>query len=960
MPLFKRFIFLSLLLLFITFVSPVADSSEISISKAVSPIVIAHRGASGYLPEHSLAAYELAIELGADYIEPDLVFTKDGILVARHDHYLSTTTDVADHVEFKEREKEVDGRKDWFTEDFTLEELKTLGVKQAFKGRDASQDGKHQIATFQEIIDLVKRKREESGKTVGLYPEAKLPGYFEGLGFDYASVLVTQLEKNALNSVESPVYIQSFEAEILRKLNKMTEVQLVQLVAPREMNGLRTSNIPLADISEYADGVGPSMILLVDKEGKDSGFVESAHSLGLQVHVWTFRDDAYRSDVFGTAEVELTYFLNMGIDGFFTDFPDTGVKIRDKLFYQPDFSQWSHYGGNQLGMQYSSLKNITRENVSKLKIAWQYRTGELSEGAARPYSFQSNPILVRNKLYLSTSSGIVIALDPQSGTEVWRYDPKLDRSRSPAEISNRGVSSWIDPKAKQGAVCSHRIYIGILDSRLIALDGNTGKPCANFGEGGAIFLNKGVRLRPGESLEYTLTSPPVIVGETLISGSAVGDNSAVELEYGIVRGFDVRTGEMKWSWDPIPRSPENPVHKEWLPQQVKKTGAANAWAPLAADVRRGLVFVPTGSASPDFFGGERQGSNLYANSLVALNAETGELVWAQQLIHHDVWDYDLASQPTLVDLKRGDKVIPAVLQGTKTGLIFTFHRETGEPIFEIEERAVPQGGAEGEDLSPTQPFPVAPPPLVRQGPVTKEDAYGFLLVDKWLCQAELAKYRSEGIYTPPSVEGTILLPSWGGGINWGGLAFDPESQTVVVNTNDLAAVVALIPRSDYSELAGSGTYPDSQFSAQSGTPFGMRRQPVLSVLGAPCIKPPWGNLTAVDMTDGSIKWQRPLGTTEDLAPWPMSGLELGMPNLGGPVVTASGVIFIAAATDNYLRAFDLDKGEELWKGRLPAGGQATPMTYYLESTGKQYVVIAVGGHPGLGTTLGDYVVAFSL
>ena len=625
-----------------------------------------------------------------------------------------------------------------------------------------------------------------------------------------------------------------------------------------------------------------------------------------------------------------------------------------------DHDHWTHYGGSQAGMQYSSLARIRPDNVAALRPAWTYRSGELPREGERGFAFQANPILVHGRLYLATGSGIVIALDPRDGRELWRHDPGLDRSRSTAEVANRGVSAWTDPLAKPGSPCRHRIFAGLLDSRLLALDGATGEPCAGFGEGGTIYLNRDVRLRESDSLEYTLTSPPVIVGDTLISGSAIGDNGAVDLELGIVRGFDARTGAERWRWDPIPRDPANPVHREWRPDQVARTGAANAWAPLAADAQRDLVFVPTGSASPDFYGGERLGDNRWANSLVALRASTGQFVWGQQLVHHDVWDYDLASQPTLVELVRNGRVLPAVIQGTKSGMIYTFHRESGEALFEIEERPVPTSPVPGEQLSPTQPFPVAPPPVARQQALGPEDAWGMLLFDRRQCAREFAGYRSEGVFTPPSVGGSLLLPGYGGGINWGGIAWDPERGIAVVNANDLPTAVALVPRAEYGAAAASGDYAGWQFGEQAGTPYGMRRRALRSPLGAPCSTPPWGTITALDMRAGEILWQRPLGTIEDLAPAPVPNLELGTPGMGGPIITGSGLIFTAAAMDNYLRALDLASGRELWRGRLPAGGQATPMTYFLESTGRQYVVIAAGGHPGLGTAAGDFLVAFSL
>jgi quinoprotein glucose dehydrogenase len=624
------------------------------------------------------------------------------------------------------------------------------------------------------------------------------------------------------------------------------------------------------------------------------------------------------------------------------------------------FAGWDHYGGGQHGMQYSSLSQITRDNVAGLKEAWRYRTGELGEGHREPFAFEANPILVEGKLYLPTGSAIVIALDPATGQELWRHDPKIDRSKGHAEIANRGVTSWIDPEAPSGVSCRHRIFVGTLDARLIALDGATGKPCQGFGQGGEIWLNKDVRMEEGDWVNYTVTSPPVVVDDVLVVGSAIGDNRSVNSELGIVRGIDVRTGAERWRWDPIPRNTADPAYGQWRSTEAAKNGSANAWAPLAADAALGLVYVPTGSASPDFYGGEREGDNLYSDSIVALKAASGEIVWFRQLIHHDVWDYDLSAQPTLVDLEHDGEIIPAVLQGTKTGMIFSFNRKTGEPIFAIEERKVPQGGVAGEHLSPTQPFPVAPPPVSRHSPVTEEDAWGMMFFDTRACRKRIAGLRSEGIFTPPSLEGTIEMPGYVGGINWGGLAFQPDEQTVVVFSLDLPMEVALIPRDDLGAVYDSGEYDDFEFARQTGTPYGMRRTMLASPLDIPCTTPPWGLLTAIDMRTGSFIWQRSVGTIQDVAPAIVPNFELGMPGIGGPIITAGGVIFMAATMDNYLRAFDLKDGKTLWEGRLPAGGQATPMTYFLEETGKQYVVIAAGGHGRMGTNNGDYVIAYAL
>ena len=626
-----------------------------------------------------------------------------------------------------------------------------------------------------------------------------------------------------------------------------------------------------------------------------------------------------------------------------------------------DFRGWSHYGGGLHGMQYSSLRQINTGNVHELEEAWRFRTGELGQGHREPFAFQANPILVEGRLYVPTGSAIVFALDPATGEQIWRYDPQIDRSKPHAEIANRGVTSWLDPLAAPDTRCRHRIFVGTLDARLIALDGATGVPCEGFGEHGQVWLNRDVRVEPdSEWINYTVTSPPVIVGDTVVVGSAIGDNRAVESELGIVRGIDARSGKERWRWDPIPRNQSDPAYATWESGEAARNGSANAWAPLAADPELGLVYVPTGSASPDFYGGERQGDNLYANSLVALHAATGEIAWYRQLVHHDVWDYDLASQPTLVELERDGNVIRAVLQGTKTGHVFSFDRATGKPIFAIEERPVPQGGVEGEHLSPTQPFPVAPPSIARSGPVTADDAWGILFFDKRACRKRMAGLRSEGIFTPPSIEGTIELPGYGGGINWGGLAFDPASETVVAFSMDVPMEVALIPRDDLGAARESADFDGQEFAGMQGTPYGMRRTLLASPLGMPCTAPPWGVLAAIDMRRGTINWQRSVGSIQDLAPAIVPNLELGTGGLGGPIVTAGGLIFMAAVQDDYLRAFRLDDGETLWEGRLPAGGQATPMTYYLETTGKQYVAIAAGGHARIGTTAGDYLVVYAL
>ncbi|HSC48275.1 MAG TPA: pyrroloquinoline quinone-dependent dehydrogenase, partial [Gammaproteobacteria bacterium] len=623
----------------------------------------------------------------------------------------------------------------------------------------------------------------------------------------------------------------------------------------------------------------------------------------------------------------------------------------------PSDAGWPVYGGDAGGTRYSPLTQITPANVDGLRVAWIFHTGELGKDVKdwERSAFEATPILHDGVLYLTTSSTSVVAVDAATGELRWRYDSHTNDHLHYSDGVSRGVSLWVDETSAATSACHARIFAPTLDSRLLALDAATGKPCEGFGDKGAVNLLKDVHSKDepdDEWRNYLVTSPPVILDGKVIVGSSIGDNRAVEEELGIVRAFDARSGKLLWSWDPIPRGPSNPVYKEWTPESVKLASAANAWAPLSADPARHLVFVPTGSASPDFFGGERPGDNRWANSLVALDADTGKLVWGYQLVHHDLWDYDLASQPALVDLVHDGRHVDAVIQATKTGFLYTFDRLSGTPLFPIIEKPVPQDAVPGETPSPTQPFPAAPPALVRQDPVTPDDAWGIAWFDTHGCRQRIESYRSEGMFQPPSTQDSIMQPGNAGGMNWGSIAFDPERQIAVVNSMDLPFVVALVPRAQLHEEYMSGKYKDFDYARQTGTPYGMRRTAFKSSLGIPCVKPPWGRLTGVDMTTGTIKWQIPLGDT------PFIHMNVGVPNLGGPIVTASGLVFIAATlTDQRLRAFDTATGKLLWEVKLPAGGQATPMTYSLN--GRQYLVIAAGGYKG-DSTRGDYLIAYAL
>jgi len=625
----------------------------------------------------------------------------------------------------------------------------------------------------------------------------------------------------------------------------------------------------------------------------------------------------------------------------------------------PDASDWGYYGGDTFGQRYSGLEQINRDNVKELEVAWTYRTGEFGDdfASSEKLTFEATPILAFDLLYLTTATNIVIALDPSTGAQHWRHDPHIDREQGYSEVTARGVSAWVDSKANLTMPCSRRIFTGTLDARLIALDAMTGVPCKDFGNSGVVDLSAGVRITARGN--YLVTSPPAIHGDVVIVGSAINDNQATNSERGVIRAFDARNGSLRWSFDPIPNSAVHPAAKHWRTAEAQGTGGANAWTIMSVDPDRGLVFVPTGSASPDFFGGKRVGNNLFANSLLALDTATGRVQWHQQLVHHDLWDYDLAAQPALAELGLKGRVVPAVIQATKQGMLFVLDRDSGEPVFPVQEVAVPKSSTPGEVTAPTQPFS-ALPPLTTQSPISPEDAWGITFWDRRKCRKLIEKYRNEGIFTPPDLRGTIMLPSYAGGVNWGGVAVDVRRERVIAAVNHIPMVVTLVPQAQLAQQAASGQYPHSEFARQRGTPYGLRREMLMSPLGLPCTRPPWGTLVAVDLRTQRIEWQAPLGSTEGQTPWYIPDRDFGMPHMGGPIATSSDLVFIGAAMDGYLRAFDLETGRELWKHRLPAGGQATPMTYRAGSDQRQFVVISAGGHGRLGTPRGDYVVAFAL
>ena len=598
---------------------------------------------------------------------------------------------------------------------------------------------------------------------------------------------------------------------------------------------------------------------------------------------------------------------------------------------------WRYYGGDPGGTRSSPLTEITPQNVTQLKPAWTYHTGEVrreqhSTARHRIPPFESTPLVIDDVLYFSTPSNRVIALDAGTGREVWRFDPQTGHKGPRHFHQHRGVAYWQNESGSE-----RRIIFGTYDGRLIELDAKTGKLCSDFGIQGVINLRDGVQEHPTRQL-YAVTSPPAIYRDLVITGSEVPEFPSVGPS-GMVRAFDIHTGKLAWTFRTIPQ-PGEPGHETWQGEDWKNRTGANVWSVMSVDTERGMVFLPIGSPSYDFYGGDRQGQNLFGNSLVALDAATGKLIWYYQMVHHDIWDYDLPAQPVLITVKRNGEAVPAVAQVTKMGFVFILDRLTGKPLFPVEERSTNRSAVPGEFSWPTQPVPVKPPPLVRQF-FSSTDISTVTTDSNRYCSKLFHSLENHGMYTPFSTRMTLVAPGSLGGANWSGASFDSASHYLFINVNELGSIGAMkLQRSAapvrYRRYSKSGEY--ARFWDNHHLP---------------CEQPPWGTLNAINVDTGEVAWRVPLGTTPGLPP------KTGTPSLGGTIVTG-GLVFIGGTTDSRFRAFDAKTGDELWSATLDANAHATPMTFSSRSSGRQFVVIAVGGGGNFSTTVSDELVAFAL
>ncbi|MCT4703981.1 glucose/quinate/shikimate family membrane-bound PQQ-dependent dehydrogenase [Enterobacteriaceae bacterium H20N1] len=621
---------------------------------------------------------------------------------------------------------------------------------------------------------------------------------------------------------------------------------------------------------------------------------------------------------------------------------------------------WKHWGNTTHGDRFAALDQINKGNVSDLKVAWVAHTGDIPQSNGSGAEDQNTPLQVGDTLFVCTPYSKVLALDVDSGKEKWRFDskataPNWQRCRGLGyfeETTQQAAATLAAPA--QPAACPRRLFLPTTDARLLAINADNGKLCDDFGDHGTVDLKVGMgEVKPGY---YQQTSTPLVAGNVVVVGGRVADNFSTGEPPGVVRAYDVHTGKLAWAWDP-----GNPAITGLPPEgQTYTRGTPNVWSAMSYDAKLGLIYLPTGNATPDFFGGTRTAEDdKYSSSIVAVDAATGQVRWHYQTTHHDLWDFDLPSQPLLYDLpdaKGG--TTPVIVQTSKQGMIFMLNRETGEPVAKVEERPVPQGNIEGERYSKTQPYSVGMP-MIGNETLTESDMWGATPIDLLICRIEFKGMRHEGVFTPPGLDRSLQYPGSLGGMNWGSVSVDPNNSLMFVNDMRLGLANYMVPRANVAKDASGiemGIVP------MDGTPFGAMRERFLSPLGIPCQKPPFGTMSAVDLKSGKIVWQVPVGTVQDTGPLGIRmhmPIPIGMPTLGATLSTQSGLLFFAGTQDFYLRAFDTANGKEIWKSRLPVGSQSGPMTYVSPKTGKQYIVINAGG-ARQSPDRGDYIIAYAL
>ncbi|MBB4442125.1 MULTISPECIES: glucose/quinate/shikimate family membrane-bound PQQ-dependent dehydrogenase [Rhizobium] len=617
----------------------------------------------------------------------------------------------------------------------------------------------------------------------------------------------------------------------------------------------------------------------------------------------------------------------------------------------PD-GEWHQYGRTPFGQRYSPLDQITAENVSTLKEAWRYQTGDVKRpDDVGETTYQVTPLKVKDTLYLCTPHNWAIALDAKTGKEKWKYDANSGMNPDRQHQTCRGVTYYADPAVAAGQPCAERVYLPTSDARLIALDAADGKVCTSFADQGVLHLETGMRYNPAGY--YYSTSPPVAVAGKIIVGGAVNDNYSTEEQSGVIRAFDINTGALVWNWDSGNPDATTPITEG----QTYTTNSPNSWSVFSVDEALGMVYIPLGNQVPDQLGINRSDNvEKFSSSIVALDIATGQLRWVRQTVHHDLWDMDVPAQPALIDLTKQDgTVVPALVGPTKQGDIYVLDRRSGEPIIPIKEIPAPDGAVSGDHTSPTQPISdltFSPEPL------QEKDMWGVSLFDQMACRIDFHRYHYEGRYTPPSLKGTIVYPGNFGTFNWGSVAVDPERQIMFGMPTYLAFTSRLVPAADIPPRGQDEKGSEQGLNRNDGAPYGVFMGPFLGLLKIPCQAPPWGYVAGVDLRTGKIAYMHKNGTVHDMTPLPLP-FKVGVPGIGGPMLTKGGVAFLGAAVDNYLRAYDVTSGRELWQGRLPAGGQATPMTYMADDN-KQYVVMVAGGHGSVGTKPGDYVIAYTL